>query len=169
MVLKTWGLNADASYVPEPRLLELEDIIFEKIRQRTHGADDEGKTCRRIFKHFDLDGYGTIEPAEFRKALETIGCIFKEHELAAIFNKYDKDGNGKLDYEEFANWFAIKGSGNNPNVNPSFGVRREPPRQVLQKILDTLKSRGPHGPRGLGIIFRKMDNNGDQKLDRHEF
>lgn len=169
MVVKTWGLNADATYVPPPRLAELEDIIFEKIRQRTHGADDEGRTARRVFKHFDLDGYGTIEPQEFRKALETIGCNFAEHEMAAIFRKYDKDGNGKLDYEEFANWFAIRGSGNNPNVNPCFGITREPPHQVLDKIKNTLKARGAHGVRGLGLVFRRMDNNGDRRLDRHEF
>jgi len=169
MVLKTWGINSNAANVPAPRLQELEEIIFEKIRQRTHGADDEGKTVRRIFKHFDLDGFGTIEPHEFRKALETIGCLFKDHEMDAIFRQYDKDNNGKLDYEEFANWFAIKGSGNNPNVNPCFGIKREPPNQVLQKILDNLKARGAHGIRGLGIVFRRMDNNGDRRLDRHEF
>src|SRR6056300_1656237 len=133
MVLKTWGINSNLANVPAARQAELEDIIFEKIRQRTHGADDEGKTVRRIFKHFDLDGYGTIEFSEFKKALETIGCLFKDYELEAIFNKNDKDHNGKLDYEEFANWFAIKGSGNNPNVNPAFGVTREPPNQVLEK------------------------------------
>mmetsp|Transcript_29363 Transcript_29363/g.39699 ORF Transcript_29363/g.39699 Transcript_29363/m.39699 type:complete len:426 (+) Transcript_29363:331-1608(+) len=169
VVLKTWGLNANVANVPASRLAELEDIIFEKIRQRTHGADDEGKTVRRIFKHFDLDGYGTIEPKEFRKALETIGCLFKDHEIDAIFRKYDKDNNGKLDYEEFSNWFAIKGSGNNPNVNPVFGIKREPPHQVLKKVLDKLKARGAHGIRGLGIVFRRMDNNGDKRMDRTEF
>ena len=99
----------------------MQKIIFEKVRQKTHGADDEGKTVRKIFKHFDLDGYGTIEPNEFRKALETLGCLFKDHEIDAIFRTYDKDSNGKLDYEEFAGFFARMGSGNNPNVNPVFG------------------------------------------------
>lgn len=59
------------------RIIELEDIIFEKVRQKTHGADDEGKTIMKIFRHFDLDGYGTIDKKEFIKALETLGCIFK--------------------------------------------------------------------------------------------
>ena len=54
--------------------------------------------------------------------MESIGCCYKEFELRAIFEKYDKDGNNKLDYEEFAAWFAIKGSGNNPNVNAVFGL-----------------------------------------------
>jgi hypothetical protein len=60
MVLKTWGLNTDKEYVSSQRVVEMEEIIFEKIRQKTHGADDEGKTARKIFKHFDLEGYGTI-------------------------------------------------------------------------------------------------------------
>lgn len=133
MVMKTWGLDPsqNVTAVPAPRLAEIEDCIFEKIRQRTHGAEDEGRTVRRVFKHFDLDGFGTIDFQEFKKAMETIGCCYKDFELRAIFDKYDKDKNNKLDYEEFASFFAIKGSGNNPNVNPSFGLTREPPNQVL--------------------------------------
>ena len=59
-VIKTWDLNTDKVYVSALRISELEEIIFEKIRQKTHGADDEGKTARKIFKHFDAEGYGTI-------------------------------------------------------------------------------------------------------------
>ena len=157
LVLKTWGLNTDKVYVSAQRVAELEDIIFEKIRQKTHGADDEGKTARRMFKHFDLEGYGTVTLSQFTKALETIGCIFKEHEIEAVFRKQDQNNNGKLDYEEFANFLARKGSGNNPNVNPVFGLSREPPNQVLEKIKKTLKVRGVHGIRSLGVLFKRMD------------
>jgi Ca2+-binding EF-hand superfamily protein len=169
VILKTWGLTGGAEAVSGGRVQEIEDVIFEKIRQRTHGADDEGKTMRKVFKHFDLDGFGTIDFGEFKKALETIGCLFKDFEMRAVFDKFDKDGNNKLDYEEFSNGFAIRGSGNNPNVNPVFGVKREPPNQVLDKVLGELKRRGANGIRGLGIVFRRMDNNGDKKMDRHEF
>lgn len=79
-ILKTWGLEGTAVTVNPQRLAEVEDIIFEKIRQRTHGADDEGKTVRKIFKHFDLDGFGTIEFSEFTKSMESIGCTFPEFE-----------------------------------------------------------------------------------------
>jgi hypothetical protein len=47
--------------------------------------------------------------------------------MQAIFKKYDSNANGKLDYEEFSMFFANRGSGNNPNVNPVFGLTREPP------------------------------------------
>lgn len=168
-MLKSWGLSIKQAFVNPQKIAELEDIIFEKVRQRTHGADDEGKTVRKIFRHFDLDGYGTIEPAEFVKVLETLGCVFKPQEIEAVFNKYDTNGNGKLDYEEFASFFARKGSGNNPNVNPVFGISREPPNQVLQMVNETLKARGAHGIRGMGIVFRRMDNSRDRRLDRAEF
>jgi len=169
LVLKTWGLDSSRSTVTAERLAEIENIVFEKIRQRTHGADDEGKTTKKIFKHFDLEGFATIQPAEFKKALETLGCVFKDHEIEALFRKFDANGNGKLDYIEFASFIARKGTGNNPNVNPVFGVTREAPGQVIDKVLVVLKSRGIHGIRGLGIVFRRMDNSGDRKIDRHEF
>lgn len=88
-VSKVWGMKADPTQVPAPRISQLEDILFEKIRQRTHGADDEGKTVKRFFKHFDLWGYGTIGREEFKKALETLGCVWSDIELSALFNKYD--------------------------------------------------------------------------------
>ena len=170
LVLKTWDLTSSKkTSVTAERLTELEDIVFEKIRQRTHGADDEGKTAKKIFKHFDLEGFGTIQPAQFKKALETLGCVFTDSEIEALFRRFDANRNGKVDYIEFASFVARKGSGNNPNVNPVFGVTREPPGQVIDKILVVLKARGLHGIRGLGIVFRRMDNSGDRKLDRHEF
>lgn len=60
LVLRTWGISNDKAMVSAKRIQELEDIIFEKVRQKTHGADDEGKTVLKIFRHFDLEGYGTI-------------------------------------------------------------------------------------------------------------
>jgi Ca2+-binding EF-hand superfamily protein len=74
-------MDADKSAVSAARLAQLESTVFEKIRQRTHGADDEGKTVKRFFKHFDLKGYGTIGPAEFKQALEALGCVFNTNEL----------------------------------------------------------------------------------------
>jgi Ca2+-binding EF-hand superfamily protein len=167
-VIKTWGLTAGVANVHSSRIAQLEDIVFEKIRQRTHGTDDEGKTAKRIFKHFDLDGFGTIEMKEFTCALETLGCVFPAHEMTALFNHVDKNGCGKIDYEEFCGWFAIRGSGNNPNVNPVFGLSRDPPTQVLDKIFQHLKNQGTEGVRTLTTLFKKVDKNGSNTLDRHE-
>lgn len=78
LILKTWGISPKSVQVAGDTSATLETILFEKIRQRTHGADDEGKTAKKYFKHFDLEGYGTIRFPEFKKALEAMGCAFKE-------------------------------------------------------------------------------------------
>lgn len=168
VVCSTWGLAADKLAVHPQQLAQLESVIFEKVRQRTHGADDEGKTVKRFFKHFDIMGRGCLNAAEFKKAMEALGCTFKENELAAIFAKYDKNGSGYLDFEEFAGMYALRGTGNNPNVNPVFGLTREPPHGVLDKIRAVLKDKGIYGVRSLVQLFKKFDTNKDSTLDRHE-
>lgn len=72
MVLETWGLNEE-SYISPQRVEELEDILYEKVRQRTHGADDEGKTAARVFRHFDIDESGFVTYDEFNQVLEAYG------------------------------------------------------------------------------------------------
>ena len=51
--------------------------------------------------------------------------MFKDAEIQALFNKIDTDGSGKLDYAELTNILALKGSGNNPNVNPVWKLKEE--------------------------------------------
>lgn len=168
LVSASWGLCADKSHVTPQHLAQLESVIFEKVRQRTHGADDEGKTVKRFFKHFDLMNKGVLSPAEFKKAMEALGCTFKENELAAVFSKYDTNGSGCLDFEEFAGMYALRGTGNNPNVNPVFGLTREAPHGVLDKIRGVLKEKGIYGVRHLVTLFKRFDTNKDSALDRHE-
>jgi len=36
------------------QIADLEDVVYEKIRQRTHGTEDEGKTVKHFFKYFDV-------------------------------------------------------------------------------------------------------------------
>jgi len=127
-ICSVWSINnasgkgdtRSKDYVPCARISQLEGIICEKIRQKTHGAEDEGKTVKKIFKHYDKEGYGTITCCEFTKAIETLGCYFTPNETKALFNKFDKDSCGKLDYEEFAGWVACRGAGSNPNVKNQF-------------------------------------------------
>lgn len=166
MCAHTGGAEA---FVTEARVTEMENIVYEKVRQRTHGADDEGKTIRKTFRHFDINDNGVITFDEFQQVLEAYGCVFSVAEMRALFDKFDRDSSDYLDYEEFSNFIALKGSGNNPNVNPVFALEREKPDQVLGKIKEKLISRGAHGIRGLGISFRRMDDSGDNKLDRMEF
>lgn len=62
----------------------------------------------------------------------------------------------------------LKGTGNQPNVNPVFGLNQENPAQILNRITKTLLCKSIYGIRGLIKLFRQYDRNGDCRLDRQE-
>jgi len=78
----------------------------------------------KAFKFFDLEGLGVVNIKQFDATLRKFGCVFNEYEVAALFDKYDKDKSGKIAYDEFCNAYALMGSGTNPNVNPVFELAR---------------------------------------------
>jgi Ca2+-binding EF-hand superfamily protein len=46
--------------------------------------------------YFDLNDNGKVEFEEFKKGLDKFGCVFKDNEIWALFNKYDTNGSGTL-------------------------------------------------------------------------
>ena len=147
----------------------METILYEKIRQKTFSSEDEGKTVKKAFQYFDLEGKGVVDIKQFSAALRKFGCVFSDVEIAALFQKYDYDQSGKLAYDEFCAIFALKGAGVNPNVNPVFKLSREPPFEILNKIKNGLKQNGFNGVSNLSKLFRKADKNKSLTLCRSEF
>ena len=68
MIISTWGVTASESYVSPERLAELETILYEKIRQKTFSSEDEGKTVKKAFQYFDLEGKGVVDIKQFSAA-----------------------------------------------------------------------------------------------------
>lgn len=169
LVLKSWGVTSGDGYVSPERLAELEDIIFEKVRQKTLEGEDEGETVLRAFRYFDLQNTGRVNRQAFNQALNKFGCVFLAHELGALFCNYDKNNTGTLDYKEFSQVFALMGSGNNPNYNPVFSLLQAAPEEVLARVRNAVMGRGSHGVRGLMRCFHRADKAQNGWLSRHEF
>jgi Ca2+-binding EF-hand superfamily protein len=53
--------------------------------------------------------------------------------------------------------------------SPDTFTAKKKPDTVLSKVKAELLRRGAHGIRGLGIVFRRMDDNRDRHLDKYEF
>jgi Ca2+-binding EF-hand superfamily protein len=160
-----WSINSGRDYVTPQRLSQIDDIFYEKIRQKTKSTEDEGKVMIRLFRFFDTDCSGGISLNEFKSALERLGCVFNDTEINALFNKYNTSGSGRLIYEELTPLFASRSAVDNNQFNSS----REVPYAVVDKVKKELLRRGAHGIRGLGIVFRRIDNNRGGALDKNEF
>lgn len=165
LLVDTWGVNLD-NVLPSGRTLEsLTEILNEKIRQRTHTNEDEGKIVLRTFNYVDRDGSGAISYEEFKQALDQWGCAFTDEEALALFNHYDLDKSGFLVSEEFAHAFASKGA----SGSHQFNGRREPPNSIIDKVRKELLKRGLNGVRGLGLVFKRLDSNRNGTLSKNEF
>jgi Ca2+-binding EF-hand superfamily protein len=53
-----------------------------------------------LFRNWDDDGDGTINQAELRRGLESIGVIATKDEVELLFALVDKDGSGDISYRE---------------------------------------------------------------------
>lgn len=54
----------------------------------------------RMFRIFDDDGNRQISIAEFRNGITDYGCIMSRDEIQTIFNKFDSDASGFIDFDE---------------------------------------------------------------------
>jgi Ca2+-binding EF-hand superfamily protein len=55
-----------------------------------------------MFKYFDIFDRGTVSFGDFLKTVEKIGLYYTPQELEPLFNEYDSDQSGHLDYKEFS-------------------------------------------------------------------
>jgi Ca2+-binding EF-hand superfamily protein len=56
---------------------------------------------QKAFRTFDADKSGALSPAEFSRALESMGVRLSHHALMTMLEKYDTSGDGVISYDEF--------------------------------------------------------------------
>ena len=80
-------------------------------------AGDVGAELRRLFKQqrlkmrdafddFDIDGDGVVTPGEFRAGLASLRLGLTDDQVDDILRIVDKDGDGQINYSEFAVQFG---------------------------------------------------------------
>ena len=104
-----------------------------------------------------------------------------------LFSYYDRSGDGRLDYKEFANIF-IEGGKTEADSRQSAGEQTRAyrmsknmqesrqadsdgvnPEQLVKLFRDKLKGRGARGIVGIQRLFKIMDDDGSKSLSEHEF
>ena len=90
-----------------------------------------------LFRRWDEDGSGSIDRFEFRRAIRALGFDYMSDDSAidAIFDEFDKDRSGSLDYKELAHHLAKfeKGGMDKGAMNPGVANRRFALRRVRKR------------------------------------
>ena len=71
-------------------------------------TEDEVNEIKEAFDLFDSDKSGEIDVDELKQALKNLGIDAKNQTLANMMADLDKDGSGKIDFDEFINMMTAK-------------------------------------------------------------
>ncbi len=74
-----------------------------KLRTMANESSEEF-VLRNIFKDFDLDASGSLTINEFSGIFHKLAIACDRKYVSALFKKFDTNGNGVIEFEEFANW-----------------------------------------------------------------
>merc|ERR1719410_2824126 len=110
------------------------------------------KVLRQAFRQFDIDGDGKISKQEVAQGMKKSGRDFTMEDIETLFVLADKDGDGQIDFAEFA----------------TIMIPTAPERiSKLRKKFDT-NNDGAVDAAELAAAFKKMDTNNDGAIDSRE-
>jgi Ca2+-binding EF-hand superfamily protein len=89
-----------------------EKELKNKLLIKTIGSQSEEMVLLRAFKYFDLSNTNLCDKENFIKTVMKIGITgFTEKNLSSIFELYDTENEGKINYKDF-----IGNLYNNPSI-----------------------------------------------------
>jgi Ca2+-binding EF-hand superfamily protein len=101
---RAWGIKEDdTSQGPLPPSLraKLENVIREKLRQKTRTGKSEQATLQSCFAYFDSENSGFIVYESFVAALRRLGVVLDAPVSRALFDAFDQQPDGRISYLEF--------------------------------------------------------------------
>jgi len=150
-----------------------ETQLKQKLQQKCPSKLSEESFLYKAFRFIDLDNSNTVSRDEWIRAIEKIGIVVEDpKELELLFEEYDSDGSGEIDYREFvaalfgANSAVAKRLTPQKSMPPSEEQRAE---DLLEAIKERLLARGARGLIGLSRQFKIMDDDSSGKLEFQEF
>ena len=81
-----------------------------------------------LFHSWDDDGSGDVTLAEFQRALLAMGMTPAPYQVAELFESFDRDNSGYIDYRELAHHLK-------PNLKPPFFQKSRAQRTLLRPEL----------------------------------
>ena len=127
------------------------DLIRRKVQERCATTQDLMSTIRRI----KTGEAGYVTPNEFRFTLIKLGITLPQPVVNDLFNRFDSDGSGTMDFDEFAMW--IMNSEFRPEENNAPVVRREPPDMRLRAKFSAFFKENPSYCNGIKTQYTFLE------------
>lgn len=147
---------------------KFEKELKEKLLQKSNSKTTEEATLMKMFKFFDINDSGAVNLQEFVKAMEKIGLYYNEKQLAPLFQTYDRDGSGELDYQEFAS-IVFGSDGLSAHCKKKPDVTPESAKELVDAFRQKILQRGARSIIGIARVFKIMDDDNSKSLSLPEF
>ncbi|HEX4337093.1 MAG TPA: EF-hand domain-containing protein [Polyangiaceae bacterium] len=69
-------------------------------------SDGTSGELKGKFDQFDTDRNGSISESEFTALVAALGLTLSAGQIQIAFSAIDVNGNGRIDFGEFATWWA---------------------------------------------------------------
>ena len=137
-------------------------------------TEDDVEEIKEAFDLFDTDGSGTVEPAELKNAMVSLGFEAKNATLFHMVSDLDKDGSGAIDFEEFLEMMTSTMSDNDTkedirkvfvlfDIDKTGHINIKNLRKVAHDLGETL------GEDDLIDLIKKGDSDGDGQVSFEDF
>jgi Ca2+-binding EF-hand superfamily protein len=149
------------------------DEVVSSIRRRLEDylgpQFHSSRRLKEVFTDIDRDGNNKLDKRELKKAMDILKVDLRPREIDMIFEKFDKDRSGYIDYREFLDLIGSNGDREGRSREPERGSTEvdEIIRSIRKRLEDYL---GPqfHSSRRLKEVFTEIDRDGNNKLDKRE-
>ena len=157
------------------------DDIVERIRSsliRSFGdGPGAGRKLKEAFEDADRDNSGNIDKREFKKAMSFLGVDLSGGDVDDIYDRYDSQRDGRLDYTEFVDLLGLsrrRSSSGRDRDGGSRSPRRDNARvdDIVERIRSSLIRSfgdGPGAGRKLKEAFEDADRDNSGNIDKREF
>jgi Ca2+-binding EF-hand superfamily protein len=144
----------------EPQIDLVETKLRDSLMGKHFGEKSKMKAeIKKVFQQYDTSGDNKLTFEEFECALvRDFNLVGMHRAVRGLFDRYDDDYSERLSYEEFVT--AILGR-QIQKTNEG--------RSVVSRVKNMIIGRGGAlGIRSMTVILRRMDRNGNKKLDASE-